>query len=389
MNSNKNTLLKVQSFVFFIYFILTTLVFVIAAKWGNTVSLQVFGGGDDGVFYWEQAQNLVAGKAWIMTSIYPLIIGNMIKITGINSVYLVRMFNYFGFVLLALFSMSLVNIQFQYGKNPRISQNTYNAKTLLLLAFLLYPSLLSLNLSIYRDIWIYLFYVLSTYLTIKIMFFKERRFIDIVMLVFSLGMLGAFRGYALFSYILGLAIYLFSRKMTSFIRIRSLILSAFFLFGIYYTFLIDFSIFNISLERALDYRASFIDIHPGGSQMWISLNGSNYILFLINYLHSYMGNLLGPLPWQISGIPTLLVFLIESIPMFLILRYLWKKKNQLTQVQKYILLQAFVWIAFIGITNDNLGAATRLRAIGWILFIIVFVVVYSNNMHTKKILGKC
>lgn len=123
--------------------------------------------------------------------------------------------------------------------------------------------------------------------------------------------------------------------------------------------------------------------------MWISLNGSNYILFLINYLHSYMGNLLGPLPWHISGIPTLLVFLIESIPMFLILRYLWKKKNQLTQVQKYILLQAFVWIAFIGITNDNLGAATRLRAIGWILFIIVFVVVYSNNMHTKKILGKC
>ena len=379
MDFKKNRLLKMQLFVFFVYFILTTIAYIVAIKSGNGVSWKIFGGGDDGFFYWMQAQNVAAGKAWKMTSIYPLIIGNLIKFTGINNVYLVRLFNYFGFILLALFSMRLIQIQFLYEKEEIGSQGICNAKTLLLIAFLFYPDLLSINLSIYRDVWIYMLYVLCTYLSIEIIFLNRKKVIDIALLVFFLTLLGLFRGYALFSFILAMGIYFFYKKVESFVNIKRFTLLALMLFGIYYTFLMDFTFLNISLERALDYRAKFIEIHPGSSQMWISLGKSNFILFLLNYIHSFIGNLMGPLPWHISGMPTLFVFFTETIPMCFILIFLWKEKNQLSKIQNYILLQGFVWIGLIGVTNDNLGAATRLRAIAWILILIVFVVVYSKK----------
>lgn len=145
----------------------------------------------------------------------------------------------------------------------------------------------------------------------------------------------------------------------------------------------NLEIFDMSLGKALVYRSVFLKMHPGGSQMWISLDSSNYFLFLINYVHSYIGNLIGPLPWHISGAPTLLLFFIETIPMCIILGFLWKVKNEITEMQKYILLQGFVWIALIGVTNDNLGAAARLRAVAWILIIIVFVVAYSKHRYMK------
>lgn len=387
MNLNKNKFLKVQYSVFFIYFVLTTTIYIISVKLGNGVSLKIFGGGDDGFFYWIQAQNLAAGKDWIRTSIYPLIIGNLIKFTGNNSVYLIRLFNYSGFILLVLFSISLIRIQFQFEKIDIEPPHIYNAKTLLLLTFLFYPSLLSINLSIYRDIWIYMLYVLCTYLSIEIIFLKRKRVINIVLLVFSLALLGAFRGYALFSFALATGIYFLNKKLMPLIKFKRFIFLALLLFGIYYTFLMDFTIFDMSLGKALNYRAKFIELYPGGSQMWIRLDKSNYILFLINYIHSYIGNLIGPLPWHISGMATLFVFLAETIPMCLILRFLWREKNHLTNVQNYILLQGFVWIGLIGVTNDNLGAATRLRAVAWILILIVFVVVYSKYKYLKSISG--
>lgn len=84
----------------------------------------------------------------------------------------------------------------------------------------------------------------------------------------------------------------------------------------------DFTILGMSLRRALNYRAASLDHFHGGSQMWISLDQSNFFLFLINYAHSYIGNLIGPLPWHISGVSTLFIFLVETIPMVLILRFL-------------------------------------------------------------------
>ena len=62
MRQKKFLFLTIQQFVFLAYFILTTAIFFIAVNQGNEgVTLRLFGGGDDGFFYWTQARNIAAG----------------------------------------------------------------------------------------------------------------------------------------------------------------------------------------------------------------------------------------------------------------------------------------------------------------------------------------
>ena len=103
--------MTIQQLLFIIYFILTTVIFYISLNLGNDgVSIKLFGGGDDGNFYWAQANNIVHNQPAVLTSIYPLIIGYLIKITGIENVYIIRLFNYCGFVLLTLLSIKLIEV---------------------------------------------------------------------------------------------------------------------------------------------------------------------------------------------------------------------------------------------------------------------------------------
>ncbi|MCG0276568.1 MAG: hypothetical protein L5655_10540 [Thermosediminibacteraceae bacterium] len=374
--------------MFLVYFMLTTTIFLIALSNGNEgVSIRIFGGGDDGYFYWEQAKNIAAGRDAILTSIYPLIIGYIVKITGIESVYIIRLFNFFGFVLLVLFSIYLIKL-FSKLEDKKFGLHwVYDAKIVLLIIFLLYPSLqIQVNLSIYRDVWIYLIYLLSTILSMKIIFIGSNRVLNFLLLLLTLWLLGEFRTYSLLSFLLTVAFYFFYKwtkklKKPSFIPILLILL-----FGIYYKFFMDYQvpIVNMSLKQVLNYRNYFLTIAPGGSQMEINLDQPSFTLFIINYIHSYVGNLLGPLPWHIRNTSTLFAFFTETIPMLLILIFLWNKRGIITKVQEYVLLHAFIWIGLIAVSNDNIGAATRLRAVGWILILIVFASVFSKSRCIKK-----
>lgn len=76
MREKKYLYLTIQQLLFLTYFILTTIIFFIALSQGNEgVSIRLFGGGDDGFFYWNQAKNIAHGEPAVLTSIYPLIIG--------------------------------------------------------------------------------------------------------------------------------------------------------------------------------------------------------------------------------------------------------------------------------------------------------------------------
>lgn len=390
MRQKKLQYLTIQQFTFLAYLFITTLMYFLSLSQGNEgVTFRLFGGGDDGYFYWIQAQNVADGNTWIRTSIYPLIIGTLMRVTGIENVYLIRIFNYIGFLLLVAFSLKLIKAQFKMGDNRIDQEYKYKAQTLLLVSYLFYASLqMNLNFSIIRDVWIYTVYILSTYISVKLIFYKKNRFFHFITLVFSVWLLGEFRGYAMLSFLLSLGIYFAYTKVKLLKKPRRLVFVGVGAFAMYYSFFMDFTISGMSLRRALTYRASALDMYSGGSQMRISLDQSNFILFLINYVHSYIGNLIGPLPWHISGVSTLFVFLVETIPMVLILRFLWKKRYLLMKAQKYILLHSFVWVSLIGFTNDNLGTASRLRPVAWILILIVFVVVYTKNKYLKDSIKK-
>lgn len=388
MKRRKLFLLTVEQFVFLIYLLGNTSIFFIALSQGDEgVTVRLFGGGDDGYFYWEQAKKVAAGEPWIRTSIYPLIIGYLIKITGIESVYLIRLFNYLGFILLVILAMRLIKSQVLLDEKI-YCRCTYSSKILILITFLFYASLqMNVNLSIYRDIWIYTLYAASIYLSIELLFYKNNRLTYIAVFIFTLWLLGEFRTYALLSFVLSLLAYLAYKKIAIFRNVGTVILVAVVIFGAYFTFFIDTAlpIVNISLRDALNYRTF---VSTGGSQMGINLDQPNFILFLLNYIHSYVGNLVGPLPWHIRGLSTLFVFTVETIPMIFILGFIWRKRYLLSAAQKYILSHAFVWISLIAVSNDNLGAATRLRPVAWILILTVFVVVYSKNKYIKNVAGK-
>lgn len=368
----------VRYLVLFYYLLGTTIFYTLGIYFtGNGISFQLFGGGDDGVFYWEQALNVFYDLSWIRTSIYPWIIGKILRLIGTDSVFAIRLFNFMAVVLLVQFAMKLVAIQLESAdlasKESEIRQQAY---VFALFGFIAYISLFFyITMSIFRDVWIYMLYVTATYLAIRWLF--EKNWTYFLLLVPTIWLLGQFRTYALLSFLIATVIW-FTLKAVK--KPILFILITILTFGIIYTFFMDFHvpIVNKTLRVALQYRSGGLGLFSGNSQMGIELDSANYIGFLFNYTHSYLGNLVGPLPWHVQGTLTLITFFIEAVPMTLILWFIWKKRTLLTAVQGYILTHAFVWNGLIAITNDNIGTGLRLRAISYLLIMLVFVVVYSR-----------
>ncbi len=390
MRKSKLLYLTMQQFLFLMYFLISYSIYTIAMKQGNEgITIQILGGKDDGFFYWEQVKNIVSGDQAILTSIYPLIIGTVVKLTGIQDVYIIRLFNYLGFVGFVFVSAWIIDLVFRYSNKTvedTLNERS-NSKTILILSFIVYTSLLMYaTFSIYRDIWIMFFYLLSVFFSLLIIFNPKQAYLLIAFLVPSLWIMGELRFYAVGSFMLTLIIYYTYKRIRN-VK-RPLLVAGIFLliFILYYTFLMDYQLpyLKMSLGDALDYRTSALTNYSGGSQMYINLKKKFFGTFLINYFHSYMSNSIGPLPWQIKSFGGLLLFAIESIPMMCVLSFIWIKRIFLTPIHNYLLLHAFVWFGLIGLSNDNTGTAARLRMVGWVLIIIVFATVYSTNKRMKK-----
>lgn len=391
MRKSKLLYLTMQQILFLMYFLMSYFVYTIALKEGNEgVAIQFLGGKDDGFFYWEQVKNIVSGETAILTSIYPLIIGYVVKVTGIEDVYIIRLFNYIGFVGFVFISVWLIDLIFKLSSNQKAGDMTTeraNSKTVLILSYMCYINLMMYaTFSIYRDIWIMFFYVASVLLSVIVVFVPKEGYAALILLIPSLWMLGELRFYAAGSFLITVILYYLYKKIKQ-VKRPFLIIGIFLiLFIFYYTFLINYQIpyLKMSLGDVLDYRNSALTNFSGGSQMFINLKQYFFGTFFVNYFHSYLGNSIGPLPWHINGFSTLFLFVIETGPMVLILRYLWIKRALLTAIHRYILLHAFVWFGMIGLSNDNIGTAARLRMIGWVLILIVFATIYSKVQSDKE-----
>ncbi|MGT2716208.1 hypothetical protein [Streptococcus respiraculi] len=363
---NKYSLLTVL-----FYFTMTSIFFLLSLEKNMGVSFALFGKGDDSLVYWSFLQNKLEGLPYIKTSIYVDFIGFFIQITGFNSPYFVRMLNIVALATLILYSNRLVRLQ-------SASETAVKFSNMILM---FYASLLTIvTLGIYRDVWIYLFFMMTVYYSYDVL--STRRVASLVMLAVSFYFLFGFRGYAAFSAVLGMCVYLFFKHVTNY---RRLLLLAIGLFAIYYTFFKHFEIAGFSLTNALEYRNLNMTEFSGGSNLNIRLDVENIFVFLFNYAQSYLYNLLSPFPWQIKGLGTLLVFVTEFFFMVAMLFYIYKRKSSISQLGKYTLIQAFVWNMMIAFTNDNIGTASRLRVISWILIIGVFVSLYDKEQKTIRL----
>lgn len=385
----KNKIFRVSlvyQLLFLEYSLLTIIVYFLSKRVGFLgITLPITGGGDDGYFYWEQVKSFLNGGQIINTSIYPGLISRLVAAVGFEDVIVIRTFNYLGFILLVLVAALLLK-EIQRGFSLEIQPLSDDAfvRTNLMLGgfFMFYLSLLmNANLSIYRDIWIYFFYSVSIYWVGKIIFQKAYRFL--FLLLPGMVLLGGFRTYALVAFIVATILNLFMHNSKNLMKY---FVAAIVIFTIYYTFFIDLSlpIVHMSLRGALAFRQLGVEVLNGGSNMYINLNQSNIILFLLNYLYSFIGNLIGPFFWHINSGMQLLVFIFESIPMMGILYYLIKHRHEISKEEIFTLVYAFVWIAFIALSNDNIGTATRLRVNGWIPILLVYISLWNRNSENKK-----
>lgn len=388
MKENRTKILYVYSLLLLVitYILISFVLYALSLENGsNGVSVNLFGGGDDGYFYWEQTQNIIQGNEWIRTSIHPWVISLVVRFTGFNDPIIPRLINLVGFIGLVFSLMKITN--YLHRKENLISKKNIDlnqVKTTLTFFLFFYLSLhMYLNISIFRDIWINFFFTLAIYFSSKLFFEKSNKLINFLLLIITLFFLGQYRVYAMVSVLIGIFLYwIYNKKLRNIDRTLAFALV---IFGLYYTFFIDYTLplINMSLADALNYRFSGLTTYAGGSQMGINLTDSNYIIFLFNYLQSYVGNFIGPLPWDISGLSTLLVFLAESLPMVLMLVFLLKNRKLISNVEKYVLIQAMIWIGFIGISNDNMGTATRLRINAWLLIVVIFCLNYYKNKEHK------
>lgn len=387
MSKKQLTYLLVFSVSLFLVLCLNVVVYFLAIRQGNDgVTLQLFGGGDDGAFYWEQIQNILRGLPWIRTSVYPLVSAFFIRLTNLNDVFMIRLFNLIAYFVLVIFSLKIV--EHLYLETNKKSEEIYNRKIFLIVAFTIYLSLqMNVHISILRDVWIYALYVMSLYYYLKILNNKGIKYWNIVVLLISLYVLGQFRAYILVSFLMSsMLIFIYRYLNTS----RHLIIFfgvVFAIFVLYYTFLMDFQVPFVekSLRDGLIYRFSAIEFIDAGSQMNIDLITPNFVVFIVRYIHSFFGNLIGPLPWHISGFSTLIVFFAETTWMAVMVYYIFKNRRNIQYTEGVILIHGLVWNGFIAFSNDNIGTATRLRPITWILFIIVFINIISNRKKTRTL----
>ncbi|WP_274309145.1 hypothetical protein [Solibacillus daqui] len=383
--------MKIQILIYilgysFVYFLLSTGLYFLSVTSGyNGLSLPIFGGGDDGQFYYEQAMNFANGEPYIYTSIHVWVLGMILDIFNTESVMILRLYNFISNILIIILSLLIL-------KKISKDQTFHMAATILVLFLALYPSLLlNSTLSIYRDSWIYAFFLWATYLFINLFISKGKwpKVINLLLLVFVLIMLGGYRKYALLSFVIASMVYLFinliSKKKVSLIKIGGLLfvgVSVFYL--LFRNF--KFPVVGLSFSDVLQYRQASMEL--GGSQMGISLEHSNIFLFYANYLYSILSNFIGPFPWQITGGSTLLLMITEGILFFFISIYLVKKIKVFSKIELFLFIQAVVWFLLISISNDNFGTGSRLRIVGWLPLLIIFVKYYSEGIYRRKLNSK-
>ena len=369
------------------YFIVTTTIYFFSmSQNSNGISLSFFGGGDDGKFYYEQATSVAKNIPYVYTSIHALILGWLLKIFNTDSVYLLRFFNYFANLGLLIISLLLL-------KKVMSNKQAFGiSSTILIVILVCYPSLLlNTTLSLYRDVWIYVYFLWSIYLFSNIFIVKEKFSISVnaLLLIYTMFMLGGYRKYALLCFLAGSLAYLVMKFISrNKISLKKFIYIVFIGFTVFYLVLrsFKFPIVGLSFSDVLLYRQTSLEI--GGSQMGISLEQSNIVLFYINYLYSIISNLIGPLPWQISGVSTLFLMISEGIVFLIVLLFLYRRRRSFSNLEKYFLIQSIIWFILIGISNDNFGTGSRLRIVGWLPLLILFSKYYGEYLYNKLLLTR-
>lgn len=249
----------------------------------------------------------------------------------------------------------------------------------------LYPSALWYSTQLVRDLLLVLFAILNIYLFIIIL--KRGKQSLWIWWVITLFIVYFLRNYAGVGLLMGFFAYLtliwkvkIQRKLfvLALVLIPCALVPYFFGQGIF-----GFEHIAPTLNTEEIARQRENAYSTGGSSTGISIDYSNPINFIFTYGQSYINAMLGPLPWQMKSLVTLIT-LPEVIGMWILYFQLWQSWSGRTIKNKnneeiLLLITCLIQVGIFALFSDNIGANTRLRLLPWISFFI-----YASIHFAKK-----
>mgnify|MGYP000076497477 CR=1 FL=1 len=233
----------------------------------------------------------------------------------------------------------------------------------------LYPGLLLLTFDIYRDIFMLTLYSIFIYISSfifngNISLIRKISF-WIILLALSYVMFQA-RRYLGISVFLGLLLYKLPIN-----KINIIILTI----G-YFSMLLIFRESGL-IDPLLDYRGQN-GFTVGDSTLGIGLINKHGFEFISYFIISSLAQFFN---LYITSIRSLIVFLVEAIPIFFMLCYIYKNRLISNEYIKFFIIFLIIYTSFWVIGNDNVGTAIRLRIFSYfsIFLPFTFILFYKKN----------
>lgn len=331
------TILLLLLVLFFIKIIIYVLV-------RNQVIGFSLGGGSDANYYDSYAQRYVSNAV----NIWPVILRYLNGI-GLYS----REFISYIFLLLNLLVIPIIVTRLS---DIRLSENQKYYLYIFLIC-ILYPTLYFFTFDVYRDVFMVLCFLIGCLVVKASLSTKNSlKFIFLFLVSLVIGwFLAALRPYLGVAFI-G-ALFLWNIRFT---KRRVIFLSLLYLLALFIANYVGF------FDAITEYREGFEE-GEGGSTLGLSF--SNPILFIPNFILSFLGQMLG---LYVTNPLAIVLLLIETIPFFFMLIYVFRNirlaDNFIRFLIIFFVLYASVWL----IGNDNLGTAVRLRMYNYLAIYISF-----------------
>ncbi len=322
-------------------------------------------GGDDGDLYLPFAER-VADTGTLppfIPNVWPIVVGRLMEVTGLRGVLPFKVLLFAASFITAWLGVRLLRM---LVTDTLRWSTPAGAEVLLAGLLVLFPSTLFVaSYSIYRDAVIFFLGMSCAYLAYRGLIRRERAFL--VALVPMLYALFEFRWYATVAIAVGILLWLpFTGGIRKSVSWKVVGLVA---VGVVAAVAVALGVLT-RLESIVQFR-DYFDATGAQSNIGVSYAGSSVWLWPFLFVYSFVTNLIGPLPNQITSVNTLVGFLVETPVLTLVLWRVWASPIRRRPEALLLLAISVMWFVLIAIYNDNVGTALRLRVLGYqFLFII-------------------
>lgn len=315
------------------------------------------GGGSDAYYYNSYAEGLTDAAV----NIWPV----LLRWLNDLGLYSRDWTTYF------LFFLSLIVIPIMVNRLSGLTFK-YNQKYYLysLLVLLVHPTIFMLSTDVFRDVFMAFCFLVGC-MTVKKFLNSSNvlHFLFYFLLSVAIGFfLIQIRPYLGYAYLLSLL----------FLKMKFTKKRVFYLGSLYLLLLFIANYVGV-LHLLTEYRSGFEET-GGGSTLGLSF--SNPVLFIPNFILSFLGQMLG---LYITNPLAVILFVVETLPFFFMLVYVLKNIKLADSFVRFLIiffvLYGSVWL----IGNDNLGTAVRLRIYNYIaIYISFFYILKLRSLSLRK-----